>query len=202
MTSVDTTIAAVPASVREKIRTWALIALILYVANGAAFAGFSAAGGAWATVSDSVALLLAIALLALVAGFDKLFRPSEALLSRTAYLVGVTSMSLAIVGSIVLLTSPVSHEFVPAEGGLGLQFAGWGLLGVWFLLIGVIGVRTAMFSRRWVWVSYLAGAGSVIAMLATIPLGADSPVVSIGFTIAFLAIVAWVIRTRKELSAG
>lgn len=188
------------AKTRESIRTWALVSLILYLISGVAFAGFTASGGIWYAISDAVGLLLAIALLMVVLHFDVLFRPAMAGLSRTARWIGVFAMGLAAAGSVVLLTSEVSHEFVPGEGGLGMQFVGWGLLGVWFLHIAVMGGRTATFSRRWRWAAYAAGVGSIVAMAATIPLGPESIAVSIGFTVAFVAIVLWVIWTRRELA--
>lgn len=187
------------AKTKESIRTWALVSLILYLISGVAFAGFTTSGGIWYTISDAVGLILAISLMMLVIGFDGLFRDSMKGLSRTARWIGVVGMALAAAGSIVLLTSDVSHEFIPGEGGLGMQFAGWGLLGVWFLMIGVMGERSGLFSLRWRLASYVAGVGSVIAMIATVPLGADSIAVSLGFTVTFFAIVLWVLWTRKEL---
>ncbi len=203
MTTAENTV-PVPteaARTRESIRTWALVSLVLYLINGVAFAGFSAAGGIWFTISDAVGLLLAVSLLMVVLHFDALFRPAMGGLSRTARWIGVFAMGLAAAGSVVLLTSEISHEFVPGEGGLGMQFVGWGVLGVWFVLIGVMGDRTASFSRRWRWAAYAAGVGSIVAMAATLPLGPDSIAVSVGFTVAFFAIVLWVIWTRRELAA-
>lgn len=181
------------------IRTWALVALVLYIVSGVAFAGFTAAGGIWYTISDAVGLLLSVALMVLVLRFDDLFRPLVRSISRTARWTGVVGMALAIAGSIVLLTSDVSHEFIPGEGGLGMQFAGWGLLGVWFVLLGVMASRTGMFSGRWIKAAQVAGWGSVMAMALTLPLGPGSPVVSVGFTVTFIAIVFWVVWTRREL---
>ena len=186
----------------EGIRTWALVALVLYLVSGVAFAGFSAVGGVWYTISDAVGLLLAISIMVLVVRFDDLLRPLVDSISQTTRWIGVVAMSLGIAGSIVLLGSQVSHHFIPAEVGLGMQFAGWGLLGVWFILQAVMGARTALFSGRWAIAAYIAGAGSVVAMIATIPLGPDSPTVSVGFTVTFLAIILWVVWTRKELGDG
>jgi hypothetical protein len=83
-----------------------------------------------------------------------------------------------------------------------MQFAGWGLLGVWFVLLGVMASRTAMFSSRWIGAAHVAGWGSIVAMGLTLPLGPESPVVSIGFTVTFIAIIFWVVWTRKELRQG
>ena len=201
ITAERTSAGVAQVSLRVSLRNWALIALILYVVSGVAFAGFSAVGGIWFTISDAVGLLLAISLMVLVIKFDDLFRPLVGMISRTARWIGVVAMGLGIAGSIVLLSSQTGHEFVPAEGGLGVQFFGWGLFGVWFLMIAAMADRSGAFSRRWIWAARVAGAGSVIAMLATIPLGPESPAVSLGFTVSFVAIILWVIWTRRELAS-
>ena len=62
MTTADGAIQGVEESTsaaEAKIRTWALVALILYLVSGAAFVGFLSVGGIWATISDSVGLFLA-----------------------------------------------------------------------------------------------------------------------------------------------
>ena len=67
-------VSAVAGETSESIRTWALVALALYLVNGVAFAGFSAVGGIWYTISDAVGLLLGISIMVLVVRFDDLFR--------------------------------------------------------------------------------------------------------------------------------
>jgi len=201
MTTTDRSIgiSATATNTRESLRTWALVSLVLYLISGVAFAGFSSFGGVWFTISDAVGLLLGIALMVVVIQFDNLFRSEFGSYSRTSRWIGVFAMGLGIAGSIVLLTSQVSHEFVPAEGGLGMQFVGWGLLGIWFLMLASMGSRSGLFSQRWTWAARLTGGGSVVAMALTLPLGPDSPVVSIGFALTFVAIIFWVVWTRKEL---
>lgn len=187
------------ATTKEKIRTWALVSLILYLVSGVAFVGFSTSGGIWYTISDALGLLLGAALMVVVIQFDNLLRPEFGSLSRAARWIGVLGLGLAMAGSIVLLTSEVSHEFIPGEGGLGMQFVGYGIHGVWFLMLAGMGVRTGWFSRRWIWAGRAAGAGSVLAMVLTVPFGPDSYVASTAFAVAFIAIVLWVVWTRQEL---
>ena len=185
-------------TVRISIRTWSLVVLVLYLISGAAFAGFTLAGGIWFTISDAVGLFLGTSMLVVVVQYDRLLRPLIGSLSLTARRIGVVGMGIAIAGSIVLLSSQAGHVFVPGGGGLGMQFAGWGLLGIWFLLIGGMILRTQILTHRVAIAAYVAGAGSVLAMIATIPLGSDSPAVSLGFTATFVAIVFWVIWSRQE----
>jgi len=204
MTTAEGTAAIrdVAADAKESIRAWALVSLVLYIVSGIAFAGFSQSGGIWFTVSDAVGLLLGIALMVLVVQFDRLFRQEFEGFARAARWIGVVAMGLGVAGSIVLLTSEVSHEFIPGEGGLGMQFVGWGLLGVWFIMLASMGSRSGLFSARWTWAARIAGIGSVVAMAATIPLGPDSAAVSTGFALTFVAIIFWVVWTRKELGVG
>lgn len=204
MTTADTTpttAATGTSSIRESIRMWALVALVLYIISGVAYAGFTSAGGIWFVISDSIGLLLSAALLALVIRFDDLFRPHVGRMSLIARWVGAVAMILAIAGSIVLISFETGHEFIPGGGGLGMQFAGWGLLGVWFVLLARMNQTLGVFDRRWERAAQVAGWGSIVAMVATIPLGPESPAVSIGFTVTFIAIIFWVVWTRRQLAA-
>ena len=203
MTAAEHTPAVVvDTSLSERIRTWALVALVLYVINMALFVAFSIAGGIWFTVSDVFGLLLALNLMILVLRFDDLFRPTIGNASRTARWIGIAGMGIAMAGSIVLLSSQAGHDFVPGGGGLGMQFFGWGLLGFWFLMISSFAGRAGLFSGGWAWAARIAGAGSIVAMLLVIPFGPDSIIASSFFGIAFIAIVLWVIWTRRDLMSA
>ena len=203
MTTAEHTPAIViDASLSERIRTWALVALVLYVINMALFVAVSTVGGIWFTVSDVFGLLLAVNLMILVMRFDDLFRPGIGNASRTARWIGIVGMGIAIAGSIILLSSQAGHEFVPGGGGLGMQFVGWGLLGVWFLMISSFARRAELFSTSWAWAARIAGASSVAAMLMVIPFGPDSLIAASAFGIAFIAIVFWVVFTRRDLKSA
>lgn len=200
MTAVERSVpATADAPLDESIRMWSLVALVLYLINGLAFAAFSAVGGIWFTVSDAFGLLLAGSLIVLVVRFDDYFRPSVDGRSRTARWIGVVGMGVAMAGSIVLLSSQAGHDFVPAGGGLGMQFLGWGLLGIWFVMLAGFARQTESFSRRWRLAALIAGYGSIVAMVFTIPLGPESAIVSTGFAVTFVAIIFWVVWTRQEL---
>lgn len=199
MTTAEGIRAGSVAGSREQIRTWSLIALVVFVLSLVAYVGFTTVGGIWFTISDALALALAAAMIPVVIGFDALTRPIVGDISRMARWVGLAAMTIVIIGSIVLLTSEVSHEFVPAGGGLGMQFVGFGLEGVWFLMLARIGARAGLFSRRLTRVTYLAGAGFVVGALGA-PMGSDSPLVMIGMTLAFIGFIAWVVMLRPEMA--
>lgn len=200
-TAQSVTLVEASASTVESIRTWAFAALLAFMASLVAYAGFMTVGGIWFTISDALGLALAGSMIPVMIGFDTLLRPAVGTTSRTAKWIGVTGMVIAGVGSIILLTSEVSHEFVPAGGGLGMQFVGFGLEGVWLLMVGVMVSRTAIMSRRVVWTCYLAGIGFVVGVLGA-PLGPDSALVMSGAILSFVSFVLWVPWVRSELASG
>ncbi len=199
MTTAEGVAHGARAGTREQVRTWSLVALVVFVLSLLAYAGFTTVGGIWFTISDALALALAAAMMPVVIGLDTLARPVVGNISRTARWVGLAAMTIVIIGSIVLLTSEVSHEFVPAGGGLGMQFVGFGLEGVWFLMLARVGGRAGLFSRRLTRVTYLVGAGFVVGALGS-PMGPNSPLVMVGMTLAFIGFIAWVVLLRREMA--
>jgi hypothetical protein len=201
MTTAEGIKASSAAGTREHVRTWSLITLVAFILSLVAYVGFTTVGGIWFTISDALAIGLAGAMMPVMAGLDVLLRPVVGNVSRTARWLGLTGMTIVIIGSIVLLTSEVSHEFVPAGGGLGMQFIGFGLEGVWFLILARIAGRAGLFSGRLVNVTYLVGAGFVVGSVGS-PIGPEHPLVMVGMTVAFIGVIAWVVMLRRELASG
>lgn len=185
-------------SVSASIRTWVLVTLVAFLLSLVAYGGFMTAGGIWFTISDALGLALAGSMIPVMIGFDSLLRPAHGDTSRVAKWIGVCGMALAGVGSIVLLTSEVSHEFLPAGGGLGMQFVGFGLEGVWFMMLGYMASRGQVFGKRFVWTAYAAGLGFAVSAFGA-SLGPDSTVVMTGATVSLIAFISWAILTRREL---
>lgn len=198
MTTAEGVMTGSFAGIREKIRTWSLISLVAFILSLVAYVGFTTVGGIWFTISDALALGLAGAMMPVITGLDALLRPNVGNVSRTARAVGLTGMTIIIIGSIVLLTSEVSHEFVPAGGGLGMQFVGFGLEGVWFLFLARIAGRGGLFSRRLTGMTYLVGAGFVVGVVGS-PMGPAHPLVMVGMMVAFMGFIAWVVMLRRGL---
>lgn len=202
MTAAETTTTArsKEQSAVESVRTWLIVALIAFTLSLVAYGGFMTAGGIWFTISDASGLFLAGSMIPVMVGFDALLRSKHGTTSLIARWIGICGMVVAGVGSVVLLTSEVSHDFVPAGGGLGMQFVGFGLEGLWFLMIGRMASEDATFSRGLVWAAYAAGLGFVVGSLGA-PLGPDSPVVMAGATVSLVAFITWAVLTRREMEA-
>jgi len=188
------------ATTRQRIRFWALLALIAFLGSIIAFVGFVTAGGVWFTISDALGLIQAITIVPLILGLDQLLNTEETSLARVGKWLGLTGCFLVGVGSIVLLTSDVSHQFVPAGGGLGMQFVGFGLIGGWFLAQGVISRRTGFLGRRTTWSALAVGVGFVIGILGA-PFGPESIATSLGGSIALIGFIVWTISIRSEMAA-
>lgn len=198
MTSVDRAVGAVATGVTATVRTWTLVALVMFLLNLVAYAGFSIAGGVWFTVSDALGFALAASMVPVMLGMDRLVRPAAGHASRVARIIGVTGMVVAMAGSIVLLTSEISHEFVPAGGGLGMQFVGFGLEGVWFLLIGRLASGAGVYSRRLATVCYLTGGGFLVGASGA-AFGPGSVGVMVGMTLSFFGFIAWAVMSRRQI---
>lgn len=183
---------------RGSVRTWTLMALVAFLLSLVLWVGFLTVGGIFFTLSDGIALFMAAAMAPVMVGYDTLLRPSAGRLSRAAMWIGVSGMTLAGVGSILLLADEVAHEFVPAGGGLGMQFVGFGLEGVWFVMVGVMASRAGLFSPRVGRACSLAGVGFALGALGS-PLGPDHPIVAVGGLASLIGFVLWAVWTRAEL---
>ena len=195
------TLSSEEASTRQSVRTWLLVSFVLFLMTIGAWIGFTTIGGIFFTISDAVALLLGAAMVPVVVGMDTLFRPDDPELSKRTRRVGLVAMVLIAVGSIVILTSEVSHEFVPAGGGLGMQIAGFAVMGVWLLMIGVLSGRTDVFSRRSELAAKAVAVGFLIGSLGS-PFGPDNIVVYLGGTIGLIAWIGWAISSRADLASS
>jgi len=200
MTTAQTTVSTAGAmeDTQRSVRFWTLASLIVFVLSLAFWVGFLTVGGIFFTLSDGVALFQAAALIPVIVGYDLLFRPSVGRISQIGKWIGLAAMSLIGSGSIILLAGEVAHEFVPASGGLGMQFVGFALEGVWFLLMARAAAKSRVFSRRVGRVCFMAGVGFVLGAAGS-PLGPDHPLVAAGGVLSLVGFVLWAIWSRREL---
>ncbi|HSJ71085.1 MAG TPA: hypothetical protein VLA29_05485, partial [Acidimicrobiia bacterium] len=162
MTTTDSAIARIKPDheARETVRSWSMVALALFILNLVAYVGFSVAGGIFFAISDALALLLAAAMVPVITGMAGVLESER--LSPWVTRTGLAGAGIIGVGALVLLTSEAGHEFVPASGGLGLQFVGFALIGVWLVGSARSAAPTSRFSRRTVWSAHVAGVGFAV----------------------------------------
>lgn len=185
-------------SAKQNVRVWITVSFVLFVLNIIAYVGFITAGGVFFTISDTAALLFSISMIPVVVGIDTLLAPSQERLARRTKWVGLVAMTMIAAGSIVILTSEVSHEFVPAGGGLTGQIVGFALMGVWLLMVGILAGRTAVLSRRTELAAKAVAAGFLFGTLGS-PFGPDNIVVYIGAGVGLVSYLVWMISTRSDL---
>lgn len=79
-----------------------------------------------------------------------------------------------------------------------MQFVGFGLEGVWFLLIGRLASRAGIYSSRLAIVSYVTGAGFLVGATGA-AFGPDSIAVMVGMTLSFFGFIGWAIISRRQI---
>lgn len=169
---------------------WAWASLAVMLASLAVWPAFVVWGGIWFTISDSIGLVFAVVTVPLVVGLDRWFAPHAPGLARTARWVGIAGLVLVGAGSILLVAGQVDHEFQPAQGGLGVQLAGYGLWGAWLLLTAEFARRAGTLGRTVVRAGYTIGVAIVIGMVGATQ-GPDHPI-TIGAGLVLLAgLVVW-----------
>lgn len=79
-----------------------------------------------------------------------------------------------------------------------MQFVGFGLEGVWFLLMGRLASRAGIYSSRLATVCYLTGGGFLVGATGA-AFGPDSIGVMVGMTLSFFGFIAWAIMSRRQI---
>jgi hypothetical protein len=191
--SSDTTTSSVP-SYTWKSAYGVLVATLLAVVLGV---GFFSYGGIFAPLSDAGGLLVGLLLAPLVWGMYLLNRGDG--LNRSVFLLGVMTVLGICLGSIglivmyVLSLDPASY----GAGVLGIQFAGWLLLGAWLLGVGGLGLRNETVERRVSWAAIVTGigaAGGIVSLVYSYAIGSFTlafPVFMALFAVGFVLWAFW-----------
>jgi hypothetical protein len=188
-----------PAALRDDalVGGWVLASYLAVVASFLIWPAFVAWGGLWFTISDALGLVMATVTIPVVVGLDKLFAPGAPGLARSARWIGILGLSLIAAGSILLIANQVNHEFLPGQGGLGVQIAGWGLWGGWLAMTGTLARRTGTFGGRVVWSARAIGVGILIGMVGAFQ-GPEHPLTMIGGLAMFAGLSVWTFAVRSE----
>ncbi|MGA7270910.1 MAG: hypothetical protein WB239_07540 [Acidimicrobiia bacterium] len=182
---------------RKRLRTWTLATLVTFLLSLVAFVAFMSLGDAFVTLSDSISLLLAVAIVPVVNGLDTLLAPAATPLSRLIRWTGLIGAGLVGAGSIVLLAADLTS--LSGTGGLPMQYIGYALIGVWIVISSGFLPRSSLLPRQVTTAAYVAGAGFLLGLLAG-PLGPESPVVMLAGLLSVVGFVAWCIFIRSGLA--
>ena len=192
----------VPASVADAaaepaVGGWALASYTLVLASIVVWPAFVVWGGIWFTISDAMGLILATVTIPLIVGLDRVFAPRAPTGARVARWVGIAAMVLLGAGSLLLIAGQVDHEFQPAQGGLGVQFAGWGLWGLWLTMTGHLARRTGTFGRGVVWSGYTVGFSILVGLVGAVQ-GPAHPITIAGAVGMFGSLTSWTFAVRRQ----
>lgn len=201
MTTAAATQALGHGETRQSIRLWTALSLATFLLSLVLWVGFMTAGGVFFVLSDAVALLMAATMIPVMVGYDRIFRPGFGTRSAVSRWVGVVGMTVAAVGSLVLLTAEVTHEYVAGIDGLGLQLIGFGLEGVWFLLVPGMARSAGIYDQRLVYACYATGVGFLMAVPGSV-IGPDSLLVTAGGALSLVGFLLWALWSRRALQGG
>lgn len=80
-----------------------------------------------------------------------------------------------------------------------MQIAGFALMGVWLLMIGILSGRSDIFSRRTELAAKAVAIGFLLGSLGS-PFGPDNIVVYLGGAIGLVAWIVWSLSSRADLA--
>lgn len=184
------------AAEEPSVGVWAWASLAVMLASIAVWPAFVAWGGIWFTISDSIGLVFATVTIPVIVGLDRWFSPHAPALAGTARWIGLAGMVAIGAGSILLVAGQVNHEFQPAQGGLGVQIAGYGLWGVWLLLTAELARRAGTLGRAVVVAGYTIGAAIVLGMVGATR-GPDHPITVVAGATLAIGLVAWTVAVAR-----
>lgn len=175
---------------------WAYASLAVMLASLVVWPAFVAWGGVWFTISDAIGLVFASVTIPLIVGLDRWFAPHAPGLARATRWIGLAGMVLIGAGSVLLIAGQVSHGFAPAQGGLGVQIAGYGLWGVWLLLTAELSRRAGTLGRAVPRAGYTIGAAIVLGMVGATQ-GPDHPITIAAGTVLLVGLVVWTVAVAR-----
>jgi hypothetical protein len=185
-------------SERESVRKWLLLGLGAYGFGVLTGIGYFSVGGIFALLSDAASVMMGLTMIPVVMGLAKLFNERKPGLSQITRLVGLAGFSLLTLGGLILVFFYFMRT-LPGGFGLGMQFFGIFLQGVWLILVGSLALQTGVFSRKIAFAGITAGAGYFVIGISS---GLSfSPLSMIASAVGVAGYVLWALWTRTALKS-
>jgi hypothetical protein len=185
-------------SVQTSIRRWLLLGLGAYGFGVLTGIGYFTIGGIFALLSDAASVAMGLTMIPVVLGLAKIFERQNPEFSKIARLIGLTSFSLMSLGGAILVIFYFLRTF-PGGFGLGIQFAGIFLQGIYLMLVGILSQKTGTFSQK-VSIAAIVGGVGYFVVGAGSAFG-FSPILYLASAVSVGAYVLWALWTRAELSS-
>jgi hypothetical protein len=184
---------------RNSVRKWLLWGLVAYVLGVVTGIGYFTIGGIFALLSDATSVMMGLTMIPVVLGLAKMFESDNPGFARNTRLVGLTSFSLLMLGGLILVFFYFIRS-LPGGFGLGMQFTGIFLQGIWLILLGILSLQSGVFSRKIAWAGIAAGAGYFL--VGTSSAFGFNPVSMLGSAMGVAGYVLWTLWTRIALKSS
>jgi hypothetical protein len=180
---------------------WLLLAMVAMILGAITGVGFFAVGGIFTPLSDTVAVIIGLALIPVVLGLGRIFRPHKPRFSFNTMAIGIIGLGLFSTGAFFLVLHHTIFGGIPETAAFGMQFFGIFLKSIWLFMLGLLILKTGIFEKRTGRAAILAG-GAYLFVFATFPFYPGMPVIIFGLLIALSSFFAWAIWTRAALIKG
>lgn len=161
---------------------------------------YFAVGGIWGPLSDLGGLASGMTVLAVAWVVHRLNRSAAPRASAFVLGAGTLASVATIVGSAALVLWALGVEIAPPDIALATQFIGGGLLGLWLLGVGWLGLRTKSVETHISLAALLAGLGLVGFPVSAATVGFQNPLLSLSLTVGLLSFLLWAFWFARALS--
>jgi hypothetical protein len=175
----------------------AYLAAVVAIISYAALFVFFAVGGVFGPINDAASVVQMIFMLPVALALYFLFRPLSPLISLAA----LVSAMVAMVGIAILQALLVLRRVRYEQTLLPVLTLG-GILGVWWILIGVQSLIGGMLPNGLRWVSIAVGLSAIILVVGFRSGGERHPLAAIGFLTNAILVPIWLFWIGRLLLPG
>lgn len=164
----------------------AYLAAIFSILGFIALFIFFAVGGVFGTINDALSVFQFLFLVPVVLALHQTLRQRWPALSGIVSLVAIVAMLAIAVMQIALVFS-----FVRFEQTIGAILLLGSLIGLWWIVTGILMRQEAFFPTGLAWAGIIAGASFVIIAIGFSISGPQHPLAAVGFMVGAIAVPVW-----------
>ena len=132
----------------------------------------SATFGTLSNGANALALLLFLPLVLLLSG---LYRPASPVVSTGALIIAIIGLAAAFFTHVQLVIGAVRFQDVILR-----LYAGYALIGIWFVALAFMNIKTPLLSKGLGWTSVITGAGFLFFFVSMLIMGTEAFVMEPG----------------------
>ena len=175
----------------------AYLAAVVAIISYAALFVFFAVGGVFGPINDAASVVQMIFMLPVALALYFLFRPLSPLISLAALVFATVAMvGIAILQALLVLRRVRYEQTLLPVLTLG------GILGVWWILIGVQSLIGGMLPNGLRWASIAVGLSAILLVIGFRSGGERHPLAAIGFLTNAILVPIWLFWIGRVLLSG